>query len=214
MAESSEADLRNALTDCYRYLDQHRLTELASGNVSCRCGDAILISPTGATATTIAPERFVKVGLEGEIIGAGRPSSELAMHLSIYRHVPDAGALVHTHSDHCVGLASCRLAIPGFHYLVGSFGGSDVPCAPYAVFGSGALASGATRLLQDRYACLLANHGAVTRGPTIEIATMLAHRLEILARQYLLARQAGEPKLLTEAEFAEYHAAAKRLAYD
>lgn len=213
MTRPSESELREKLAESYRYLDRHHLTDQSSGNNSGRLADGILISPTRATAETIGPDSFVKVGFEGNVVGSGKPSSELAMHLAIYRAVPDAGAIVHTHSDYCVGLASCRMPIPGFHYLVGTFGGTDIPCVPYSVFGSEALAAGAASALRDRHACLLANHGAIAYGETVETATMRAHRLEILARQYTLARTAGEPKLLTDEEFAEYREMSRRFAY-
>ncbi|MEM8856335.1 MAG: class II aldolase/adducin family protein, partial [Pseudomonadota bacterium] len=93
---TEERDCRQALTDSYLYLTRHRLTEQASGNVSARLGEAMLISPGGATADTISPDTFVRVGLDGTVEGAGRPSSERLMHLAIYRACHEAGAVVHT----------------------------------------------------------------------------------------------------------------------
>lgn len=205
--------LREALTRSYRYLDAHHLTDLASGNISCRFGNGALISPTGATADTIGPDSFVEVDGEGIPSGPGRPSSETAMHLAIYRRAPHAQAIVHTHADHCVALACCDRAIPGFHYLVGGFGGDDIPCVAYSTFGSEDLADGAAEALTRRSACLLANHGAICHGADIEAATIRAHRLEITARQYLLALQAGQPRLLTEADWESYRAMAKKFRY-
>lgn len=213
MTEHTEAALRSALVDAYHYLGRHRLTEQASGNVSARTGERVLISPNGATEETIGAGSFVAVDLAGRVLGSGRPSTELAMHLAIYRACPEASAVVHTHSDACVGLASCREGIPGFHYLVGSFGGNDIPCAGYSVFGGDALAEKAAALLTTRRACLLANHGAVAWGPSLERALLYAHRVEILARQYILARQAGTPVLLSDAEFAEYREKVTRIPY-
>lgn len=208
-----EVRRRAALADSYRYLAEHGLTELSSGNVSCRLGDHLLISPNGATAESIRPESFVRVGAGGNILGPDRASSELPMHLAIYRHVPEAMAIVYTHSDHCVALASCGLAIPGFHYLVGGFGGDDIPCVPYATFGSEDLAQLAAEALSARKACLLGNHGAIYHDRDIEVATHRAHRLEILARQYLLALSAGTPRLLTEREWEQYRSMAEKFRY-
>ena len=210
---SEEARLRAALADSYRYLAAHNLTELSSGTVSCRLGDGLLISPNGATAESIRPESFVQVDAGGHTLGPGRASSELPMHLAIYRHLPEAMAIVHTHSDHCVALASCGLAIPGFHYLVGGFGGNDIPCVAYATFGSKELARLAAAALSERKACLLGNHGAICHDTDIEAATRRAHRLEILARQYLLALSAGTPRLLTERDWADYRSMAERFHY-
>ncbi len=209
----TETTLRKALACSYRYLATHRLTELASGNVSCRFGAGALISPTGATADAIDGDSFVQVDGEGAPQGPGRPSSELAMHLAIYRRVPQAQAVVHTHADHCVALACCEMAIPGFHYLMGGFGGTDVPCVPYATFGSVELAEGAAKALVDRSACLLANHGAICHGADIEAATVRAHRMEIMARQYLLSRQIRAPRMLTDAEWSAYREMVRKFRY-
>ncbi|HET7410083.1 MAG TPA: class II aldolase/adducin family protein [Paracoccaceae bacterium] len=208
-----EAELREALFRSYRYLVEHNLTELASGNVSCRLGDGFLISPTGATGESIRPESFVRIGSDGRAMEPGRASSELPMHLAVYARVPEAISVVHTHSDSCVALACCGMGIPGFHYLVGGFGGDDIPCVPYATFGSEELAEFAAKGLVDRKACLLANHGAICHDTDIERATIRAHRLEILARQYLLARGAGEPRLLSDRNWADHHEMARRLQY-
>lgn len=208
-----ETELREALFQSYRYLDRHRLTELASGNVSCRLGNGFLISPNGATADTIRPESFVAITADGRPTGPGRPSSELPMHIAVYRRVPEAGAVVHTHADHCVALASCGTGIPGFHYLVGGFGGDDIPCVPYATFGTEELADLAAGALRGRNACLLANHGAICHDADIARATSRAHRLEILARQYVLALGAGQPRLLDPQEWDTYRAMAQRFQY-
>lgn len=209
----NEASLREALAESYCYLTAHGLTELSSGNVSCRLGDGVLISPNGATAETIRPESFVRVSGSGDVLGHGRPSSELPMHLAIYQRVPDATAIVHTHADHCVALASCGMAIPGFHYLVGGFGGNDIPCVPYATFGSEELAGFAGEALLKRKACLLGNHGAICHDRSIEAATIRAHRLEILARQYIFALSVGKPCLLTPSEWEGYHRMAEKFRY-
>ena len=114
---------------------------MSSGNVSCRLGDNMLISPSGATGSNITPEHVVEVTLYGEWSGERKPSSEWRMHAAIYK-ATKAQAVVHTHSDHCVALACQGRGLPGFHYLVGSFGGSDVPCVPYSTFGTEQLAEG------------------------------------------------------------------------
>ena len=121
--------------------------------------------------------------------------------------------MVHTHSDHCVALASNLMALPGFHYLVGTFGGNDVPCVPYSTFGTQRLADDAAEALTDRTACLLGNHGMIARGQNLNNAVNMAHRLEIMCRQYLLARQFGEPARLTDAEWDEFFERARRNRY-
>jgi L-fuculose-phosphate aldolase len=103
--------------------------------------------------------------------------------------------------------------LPGFHYMVGAFGGDDVPCVPYATFGSEALARDVAEALQTRSACLMSNHGATARGASLSAAVTLAHRLEISCRHYILARALGEPRHLTTEEWASFHRRAGNTGY-
>ena len=202
--ELDQGSLREQLAAQYRHVERVGLNELSSGNLSVRCGDGMLISPSGATADSIAAANVVEVSLDGEWKGRHKPSSEWRMHAAIYSRHAAAQAVVHTHSDHCVALASHGKALPGFHYLVGTFGGDDVPCTPYSTFGTAELAEDAAAALTHRTACLLSNHGMIARGETLQEAVEHAHRLEIMCRQYLLARQLGEPAHLTAAEWEEF----------
>ena len=195
---SQEQELREQLVEQYRYVEGIGLNELSSGNLSCRFEEGMLISPSGATADNIATDNIIFITLDGEWEGERKPSSEWRMHAGIYQRHEKALAVVHTHSDYCVALACQLRALPGFHYLVGSFGGNDVPCVPYSTFGTQQLADDAADALTDRTACLLGNHGMICRGKNLKSAVDLAHRLEIMCRQYVLTQQFGEPKLLTE----------------
>jgi L-fuculose-phosphate aldolase len=213
MSASDEQALRRDLVLQYRRSAELKLNELASGNLSCRCGAGMLISPTGASAESISEDTVVFVGPDGEWTGAHAPSSEWQMHAAIYHRYPDARGVVHTHSDYCVAVASHNQALPGFHYLVGVFGGDDVPCVPYATYGSEALALSAADALEHRSACLLANHGMIARGRSLRSAVGLAHRLEIMCRQYVLARQLGEPARLTPGQWEEFFAKSRQSSY-
>ena len=117
-----------------------------------------------------------------------------------------AQAVIHTHSDACVALSCQGRELPGFHYLVGEFGGNNVPCVPYATFGSEQLAHDAALALVDRTACLLGSHGMICRGTDLANAGYLAHRLEIMCRQYLLTCQLGDPYLLSDDEWRDFFA--------
>ena len=211
---AEEGALREALAQQYRYVAALGLNALASGNVSCRLGaDAMLISAGGATPETIAPDTVVRTTLDGTWEGDRQPSSEWRMHAAIYQQHPTAGAVVHTHSDYCVAVASHNQPLPGFHYLVGTFGGNDVPCVPYATFGTEQLARSASNALTDRTACLLGNHGMICRGGDLASAVELAHRLEIMCRQYVLARHLGEPDVLDDAQWQEFFSRAGEAGY-
>ena len=213
MSAPDETSLRRELVVQYRRSSELKLNELASGNLSCRCGEGMLISPTGASAESISEEAVVYVGPDGAWAAAQTPSSEWQMHWAIYARYPDARAVVHTHSDYCVAVASHNKPLPGFHYLVGVFGGDDVPCVPYSTYGSEALAEDAAAALADRTACLLGNHGMICRGRSLRSAVGLAHRLEIMCRQYVLARQLGEPSRLTPQQWDEFFAKSRGTGY-
>lgn len=195
-----ETEMRRGLVAAVQQLEQAGMNQGSSGNVSCRCGETFLITPTGARSATLGLDDIVAIDREGRPLGPGIPSSEWRMHLAIMLAVPQAGAVVHTHADACVALACARRKIPAFHYMIARFGGDDIPCAPYATFGSKALADKVVETLAGRSACLLANHGMIVHSLTIEKAVESAGKLETLARQYVLSLQCGEPVLLDAKE--------------
>jgi len=185
--------------NAYRSLGRLGLIQGSSGNLSVRTGNGMLISPTGTTPERIEPAQMVATDLQEPAAGA---SSEWALHAAVYQANEAFGAIVHAHADACTALACLAEPLPPFHYLVASFGGDDVRCAPYATFGTPALAAVAAVAMRDRTACLLANHGMIAAGPSLDDAVETALRLETLVRQYLLARSAGAPRLLTAEQMA------------
>jgi len=193
---TAQAEACNA----YRSLGRLGLIQGSSGNLSVRTGNGMLISPTGTTPERIEPAQMVATDLQEPATGA---SSEWALHAAVYRANEAFGAIVHAHADACTALACLAEPLPPFHYLVASFGGDDVRCAPYATFGTPALAAVAVVAMRDRTACLLANHGMIAAGPSLDDAVETALRLETLVRQYLLARSAGAPRLLTAEQMAK-----------
>lgn len=198
----NETALRTALCTGYIRLSELGLNSGSAGNISCRFDGGALISPTGADAASLTPEALVSITADGDTRGPGLPSSEWSMHMAIYRHYPQAFAVVHTHSDACVAVSAQRKPLPAFHYMLAGFGGDDVRCATYATFGTDALAQAAVDALQDRNACLLANHGMICHAATIERAVANAAKLENLARQYWMSAQLGAPVVLEAEEMA------------
>jgi L-fuculose-phosphate aldolase len=199
---SDQASLRTRLCEAYRDFERLGLSSGSAGNVSVRWSGGMLISPAGATAASAAPEAFVAMSLDGDVHSDGKPSSEWAMHAEIYRRTQNAQAVVHAHPDACVALSCQRRVIPAFHYMIASFGGSDVPCSCYAPFGSNELALAAASALEGRSACLLANHGMICHAKSLSEAIANALKLEVLARQYILTLQIGPPVLLNDEEMA------------
>lgn len=165
------------------------------GNVSVRLGrDRILVTPAGMSKVDVRARDLVEVTLDGAMRGkrgALRPSSELAVHLAIYRGRPDVGAIVHAHPPTATGFAVAGETLPEnvLPELVYSVG--PVALVPFAPPGTQALADGFTPWLAGHDAWLMANHGAVTAGPTLLVAHQRMESLEHAARIISTARALG-----------------------
>ncbi len=193
--------LRRAVIATARRLTATGLTDGSSGNVSARHGDGFLVTPTGMAYEALAPQDVVAVAMDGAVApGSRRPSSEWRFHRDVYLARPEVGAIVHAHSPHATALACARRPIPAFHYMVALAGGDSIPCAPYATFGTEALARHVVAALANRDAALLSNHGQIAVGADLARAFALASAVEDLARQYWLALQVGEGPVLLDAE--------------
>lgn len=204
----SVAELRLELVAAARRLEPLGLTQGTSGNLSARTGDGMLVTPSALAYAAMGPDDLVLLDLDGGVHGAPalgfahRPSTEWRMHAGILRDRPDVAAIVHAHPPWATALSCLRRGIPAFHYMVAVAGGDRVECAEYATFGTGELAAAAVEALGDRRACLLANHGIIACGATVESALGLAVEVEALAGQYMRALPVGEPTLLDEDEMA------------
>lgn len=181
-------------------MNEQGLNTGKSGNVSVRNADGFLITASGIAYETMAPEHVVQMDLEGGYQGALLPSSEWRMHMDIYRARPEAGAIVHTHAAHATAVSCLRQDVPAFHYMIAVAGGSTLRCASYASFGTAELSDGMLTAMKDRSACLLANHGMICFGTDLPNALALAVEVETLCKQYILARQLGDPVILDDAE--------------
>jgi L-fuculose-phosphate aldolase len=115
-SDLTESSARQALVKAYKNACELRLNELSSGNVSCRFKDGMLISPTGASIESINEASVVFIDAAQRWSAEQKPSSEWQLHAAVYRDNPEANAVVHTHSDHCVAVACNVKPIPGFHY--------------------------------------------------------------------------------------------------
>jgi L-fuculose-phosphate aldolase len=179
-------------------LDQRGLNYGTSGNVGVRVAGGVLVTPSGIGPSRLAPDDLVLLGPDGQVrAGARRPTSEWRIHVDVLATRPDITAVVHTHSPEATAVACVGEAIPAVHYAIARTGGPEVRCAPYATYGTPELSAHALATLgADRFACLLANHGALTLGRTLEAAVALMVELEWLARLWRQARQHGEPVVL------------------
>ncbi|GGN67858.1 aldolase [Streptomyces albiflavescens] len=157
-----------------------------SGNVSVRVGGTVLVTPTGVPYDRLAPDDVVGVDLDGrQVLGSLLPTSELPMHLAIYR-ATDARAVVHTHAAHATAVSTLVPELPLIHYMAGALGG-PVRVAPYATYGTPELAENMLQALADRTACLLQNHGTIAYGDSLNRAYDRTAQLEWMSRVWLLA---------------------------
>ena len=179
------------------------LTAGTGGNLSVinRKTKVIAITPSGVDYFEMSPEDIVLVGTEGGPVERSKykPSSELLFHQALYRGREDIQAIVHTHSVYATTLATLGWEIPAFHYLV-AYSGRKVPLAAYATFGSERLARNVAEAIGENNAVLMGSHGVVTVGPTLAKAFEAAEIIEYVARVYYLAKNLGEPTILSDEE--------------
>jgi L-fuculose-phosphate aldolase len=170
-----------------------------AGNLSVRLSeDAILSTPTGMSKSLLKASDMVLVDLDGhKICGSRNVTSEIGMHLAIYRQRPDVQAVVHAHPPIATGFASCGSALeePLCSEVVMALG--SIPLAPYATTGTAEVASSIAPLIVDHDAILLANHGVVTAGDTLQNAFMRMETVEHFAHICLVARQLGGARPLS-----------------
>ncbi|HTJ92298.1 MAG TPA: class II aldolase/adducin family protein [Pararobbsia sp.] len=204
---AAEPALRNEIVATAREMNRLGINQGTSGNVSARWRDGLLITPSGIPAHALSAETIVWLPMDVEpgspVFDAANPSSEWRFHRDILRHRTEAGAVVHTHSTAATAVSIHGRAIPAIHYMIAAAGGDSIRCAPYATFGSQRLSDFALAALEARTACLLAHHGVIAIGRDLARALWLANEVEIIAKQYLLALQIGEPPLLSEEAIQE-----------
>lgn len=190
------------IVHCCRRLWQAGLIAGADGNVSVRLdADRLLVTPRGLHKAELIPDDLVVVDLAGRhLAGCRRATTELDLHLRVYRHRPDVGAVVHAHPPTATGFATAGEGLPGdvLPELTLLFG--DVPLVPYATTGTPALGDAVEPFLPGRAGVLLANHGALTWGADLALARIRMESLEHAARILLVARTLGRTIRLTGAQ--------------
>lgn len=196
---------RQEICDAMVALVETGLNRGASGNISTRMGDQMLITPSGIPPRDITPDQVAQMALAsaGDYTGPCKPSVEWRFHRDILRARADINAVVHTHAPWCTALAVARQPIPAVHYMIAAFGGPTIRLADYATYGTDALSANVVTALQDRSACLMANHGMVVGGRTLTHALWLANELEALAHQHFHSLLIGGSHILSDAEIAE-----------
>lgn len=191
------AALREGVAAAARRLADEGLLIGTAGNVSARSGDLVAVTATGVVLGDCRADDVTVVSTDGAVVeGALAPTSEVGLHLGVYAD-SDAAAVVHTHAPWSTAVACVLDELPVLHYQQLLLGGA-VRVAPYATFGSAELAGAVRDALVDRKAALMANHGSVAVGGSLDQAVENALLLEWLAQLHHRASTLGTPRPLTE----------------
>ncbi len=196
------ATLRRQLIETAQAMNAGGLNQGTSGNLSVRSGSGMLITPSGMDYGSMVEDDIVWMDHDGTCEGNRKPSSEWRFHAAIYQNCSDAQAVLHAHPLHCAALACLGKGIPAFHYMVAVAGGRNIRCASYATFGTTELSENVVKALENRKACLLAQHGLTCFEKDLPRVLVLALEVEHLAAIYSRVLAIGEPELLTDAEMA------------
>lgn len=198
----NELALRSEMCDLGRRLWQRGLVGACEGNLSCRLDeDRLLCTPSGVSKGHLKPNDLVVVDREGRPLGKGKPSSELDLHLTIYRHRPDCRAVVHAHPPIATGFALAHMEIPDNLLPEAAMVLGPVALVPFGMPGTPELGRAITPYLADHKTFLLAHHGAVALGSSLFDAYARMETLERIAHAVLVARLLDGPKSLPKPAF-------------
>jgi L-ribulose-5-phosphate 4-epimerase len=194
-------ELRRQVCDLHAELTRYQLVIWTAGNVSARVPDSdlMVIKPSGVSYDSMTPEQMVVCDLNGELVdGELSPSSDTAAHAYVYRHMPEVGGVVHTHSTYATAWAACGEPIPCILTMIADEFGGEVPVGPFAPIGDDSIGRGIVETLRGSRsaAVLMRNHGPFTIGPDARSAVKAAVMLEDVARTAFISRQLGNPTQL------------------
>jgi L-ribulose-5-phosphate 4-epimerase len=190
--------IREQVCSLHDYLPKSGLVAWTSGNVSARVpgSDLMVIKPSGLEYEQLTPESMVVCDLDGNLVeGSYNPSSDTGSHAYVYRHRPDVGGVVHTHSTYATAWSARGEAIPCVITAMADEFGGDIPVGPFALIGDEAIGKGIVETLAGHRspAVLMRNHGVFTIGKDARAAVKAAVMTEDVARTVHLARAYGEP---------------------
>ena len=200
--------LKEQVWTLHQELPRNGLVVWTGGNVSTRDPESglVVIKPSGVLYDELRPEDHVVVNLAGDVIeGKLKPSSDTASHLYIYRHRPDVGGVVHTHSSYATAFAALGQSIPVYLTAIADEFGGPIPCAGFALIGGEDIGREVVEHSGQSAAVLLKNHGVFTLGPNARAAVKAAVMVEDVARTVWLALQLGQPDELAQEDVAQLH---------
>ncbi len=186
------------------------LVAWTAGNISARIpgADLMVIKPSGVAYPDLTPESMVVCDLDGAVVeGPLSPSSDTATHAYVYRHMPEVGGVVHTHSPYATAWAAVGEPIPCVLTAMADEFGGEIPVGPFALIGSDEIGRGIVGTLTGHRspAVLMRSHGVFTIGPTARAAVKAAVMCEDVARTVHLARSLGRPVPLAAGEIDALH---------
>jgi L-ribulokinase len=210
-ARKAVDELRRVVADLHRELTRYALVVWTAGNVSARVPghDLMVIKPSGVPYDDLTAANMVVTDLFGALVeGDYAPSSDTAAHAYVYRHMPDVGGVVHTHSTYATAWAALREPIPCVLTMMADEFGGDVPIGPFALIGDDSIGRGIVDTLQGSAspAVLMAGHGPFTIGKDARAAVKAAVMVEEVARTVHIAYQGGTPRTLAPQDIDSLHA--------
>jgi len=191
-------ELRTQVSTLHAELAQYGLVVWTAGNVSARVSghDLLVIKPSGVSYDDLTPESMIVCDLHGTVVeGDLAPSSDTAAHAYVYRHMPDVGGVVHTHSTYASAWAARGEPVPCVLTAIADEFGAEIPVGPFALIGDDSIGRGIVETLAAHRspAVLMRNHGVFTTGANAHAAVKAAVMCEDAARTIHLSRQFGEP---------------------
>ena len=200
--------LKEELVALHLELPKNNLVAWTSGNVSARDAETglVVIKPSGIRYEELRPENMVVLGLDGKIIeGNLKPSSDVYSHLYIYKHRPDVGGVVHTHSRYATAFAAVGKEIPCVLTAMGDEFGGPIPCGGFALVGDEAIGRVVVEAIGKSPAVLLKNHGVFTIGKNATAAVKAAVMTEDAAATVWMALQIGTPDVIPQEDVEKLH---------
>jgi len=196
--QADVARLRAELVPLHRELIRWGLVVWTAGNVSARVpgADLMVIKPSGVSYDELTPEMMVVTDLDGNLVdGSYAPSSDTFAHAYVYKHMPEVGGVVHTHSTYATAWAARHESIPCVLTMMADEFGGDIPVGPFALIGDDSIGRGIVETLDGSRskAVLMAGHGVFTIGPSAKAAVKAAAMCEEVAKTVHIARQLGTP---------------------
>jgi L-ribulose-5-phosphate 4-epimerase len=203
--------IRAEVARLHAELPRYQLVVWTAGNVSARVPghDLLVIKPSGVGYDELIPEAMVVTDFEGKLVDGGRsPSSDTAAHAYVYKHMPEVGGVVHTHSTYATAWAARGEAIPCVLTMMGDEFGGEIPIGPFALIGDDSIGRGIVDTLRGHRspAVLMRNHGPFTIGATAEAAVKAAVMCEEVARTVHISRQLGEPLHIAQSDIDSLYA--------